>query len=191
MIQPSDIVICADGAAEFALEQDIIPHVIIGDFDSITKKVRDHFQQTKTNWKQFPREKDFTDAELAIAYAQEQHVDELVILGLLGDRMDHMLSNIFHISEIAQNVSCLMIEGTTEIHIVRNRITLHGKKGDEVSLLPLKGDCGRISTHGLYYPLQQEELPFGSTRGISNVFLHEKATIEIGTGTLLVLHRRV
>ncbi len=190
-IQQQDIIICADGAAEFALKQGINPHIIIGDLDSITSEVKSYFQQTDTEWKQFPKEKDFTDAELAIRYALDQKVDELIILGLLGDRIDHMLSNIFHIAEVTKEVPCKMIEGNTQMYIVRNNIKLHGKKGDEISLIPLKGNCGRISTHGLYYPLQQENLPFGSTRGISNVFMDREVEVKVTDGTLLVVHRRI
>ncbi len=188
-ISSKDLLICADGAAEFAYSQGIIPHMIIGDLDSISTQVRSHFEKTTTLWQKFPREKDNTDADLAIQYALDKQVDEIIIFGLFGDRIDHMLSNIFHISEIAQNKPCRMIEGNMDMYIVRDKVILNGKKGDELSLIPLKGDCERITTRGLYYPLQQEDIPFGSTRGISNVFLKEKVEIQIRSGVLLVVHR--
>lgn len=189
MIMPSDMVICADGAAEFAFEQNILPDVIIGDLDSISSNVQEYFEKEDTQWKKFPREKDATDAELAIRYALDSDVDELIILGLLGDRVDHMLSNIFHISEIAQDKQCSIIEGNACMYFVKDHIIINGKKGDELSLIPLKGRCGRISTRGLYYPLQQEYLEFGSTRGISNVFSESTIEVRVDQGTLLVIHR--
>ena len=72
-----------------------------------------------------------------------------------------------------------------------SRLALHGQPGDTVSLIPLGGEAHGITTHGLEYPLQQETLRFGTTRGVSNVLLGDSATIQLQQGMLLcvVIHQ--
>jgi thiamine pyrophosphokinase len=70
---------------------------------------------------------------------------------------------------------------------------LDGKPGDTVSLIPLGGDTEGITTQWLEYPLEDETLYFGSTRGISNVLLDENATVFIKKGLLLciIIHNTI
>lgn len=188
-MSPKDLLICADGAAEHAFKQQLIPHVIIGDLDSIPKKTANFYRKKNVEFIHYPREKDYTDGELAIEYAIKKGVTELVICGLLGDRVDHILSNVFYVAQIAKKVPCMFMEGSSNLYIIHNFITLHGSKGDELSLIPLK-DCKGVTTVGLYYPLDKAVLHFGTTRGISNVFLNKRISVSIERGMLCVLHRK-
>ncbi|MEA2058822.1 MAG: thiamine diphosphokinase, partial [Actinomycetota bacterium] len=58
------------------------------------------------------------------------------------------------------------------------------------SLLPIGGPVTTIVTTGLTWPLADEDLEPGSTRGISNEMKSPAATIDIGSGVLLVIHER-
>lgn len=186
----TDLIICADGGAVFARKQDIIPHIIIGDSDSISGKVTLYFEKKNVKFIQYPREKDFTDSELAIDYALKQGASKIVIYGLFGDRIDHMLSNIYHLSNIFIKVPCIFVEGDTEMQFIDSRIILVGKKGDELSLIPLKGTVKGVVTNGLYYPLKNEDLPFGTTRGISNIFNKSVVEVTVKKGILFAIHTR-
>jgi thiamine pyrophosphokinase len=44
-----------------------------------------------------------------------------------------------------------------------------------------------VVLHGVEYPLEREELHFGATRGLSNVFLAETVPLEISEGSLLAV----
>jgi thiamine pyrophosphokinase len=70
---------------------------------------------------------------------------------------------------------------------VHNRVELTGAPGDLVTLLPVGGPAHGVTTHGLQYPLHGETLQPGATRGVSNVLLESRATVELASGTLLVL----
>ncbi|MBK8821561.1 MAG: hypothetical protein IPN58_02835 [Anaerolineales bacterium] len=48
-----------------------------------------------------------------------------------------------------------------------------------------------IVTTGLKWPLQNETLYPNKTRGISNEMMSESATIQIRSGLLLIVHRRI
>ncbi len=186
----NDLIICADGGASYAKKQHIIPDVIIGDCDSISREIKSYFEKKNVQFIKYPQEKDYTDAELAIDYALKNIASELVIYGLFGDRIDHMLSNIFHISTLAKKIPCRFIEGNTEMQFIHSSAVIKGKNGDELSLIPLKGDCHGVTTEGLYYSLKNETLPFGTTRGISNVFIGLQGEVTLKEGVLFAVHRK-
>lgn len=189
-ISPADVVIAADGGANIAVKANIIPHVVIGDLDSITPETKDFLTQNNTSFIPYPPEKDFTDSELAIQYAIEQSYDELIICGILGDRLDHMLANVFHIAQIAQKTPLTILNGNQEVTVFTGSKTIKGVTNDTLSLIPLSQDCKGITTSGLYYKLSNENLPLGSTRGISNVFTENEAKVTCNEGTLLAIHTK-
>ena len=66
-------------------------------------------------------------------------------------------------------------------------VSLAGRVGDLVSLLPVGGDVGAVRTEGLAYPLADEPLLAGSTRGLSNVRASTISRIGVASGHLLVI----
>lgn len=190
-IKPTDYVICADGGAKHALEIGVTPDVIIGDFDSLPMQEQNKFDKQKTNFITFKREKDETDSELAVKYALEKNYKTLLLFGVLGSRIDHMLTNIFALDYLTNpDADVTIIEGNQDIRVVHDKIKLTGKTGDLVSLIPLKGDVKKIKTTNLKYPLNNETLKFGYSRGISNVFLKNFISISLQGGSLLVIHTK-
>ena len=77
--------------------------------------------------------------------------------------------------------------GAARIHIVRGSRTLTGAPGELVSLVPLHGSAEGVTTRGLVYPLAGETLAAGSSRGISNLFDTETATVALARGTIAVV----
>ena len=59
-----------------------------------------------------------------------------------------------------------------------------------VTLLPVSGDAQGVTTDGLRYPLADEELRLGRSRGLSNVVERAGASVWLGSGTLLVVETR-
>lgn len=188
-IKSEDTIICADGGTEHAVNLGIVPDVVIGDMDSISTKTKEKLSSGKTEWISYPKEKDFTDSELAIKYAIDRKFEEIIIVGILGNRLDHFLANIFHIAELTKNHRNIrIIEGNQHIYFVYEKITLQGKKNDQLSLISMHTDCIGITTENLEYKLQNETLPLGSTRGISNVFTEENISVHIKKGILIAIH---
>jgi len=60
-----------------------------------------------------------------------------------------------------------------------------GNDKDILSLIPLSYEVCGITVSGLKYPLKNETLHFGSTRGVSNRFKDKKAVITIKSGILI------
>jgi thiamine pyrophosphokinase len=65
-------------------------------------------------------------------------------------------------------------------------LDLAGRVGDLVSLIPIDAALG-VTTAGLRYALQDEELPAGPARGISNVRDGADAEIWLRRGRILVV----
>jgi thiamine pyrophosphokinase len=91
-----------------------------------------------------------------------------------------------------QKTDIMYIDGLQEIHWIRpgREVRLQGAPGETVSLIPLIGDVDGVRTSGLEYPLEEETLRFGATRGVSNLLTHTAASIEIKRGILLCVHER-
>jgi thiamine pyrophosphokinase len=64
---------------------------------------------------------------------------------------------------------------------------IDGESGEVVSLLALHGPAQGITTEGLAYPLRGETLQAGSSRGVSNVFELETATVTVARGVVLAV----
>ena len=64
---------------------------------------------------------------------------------------------------------------------------IEGEPGELVSLFALHGPAQDVRTEGLTYSLDGETLEPGSTRGVSNVLLEERASVSVGSGVLLAV----
>ena len=179
-IHPDDYIICADGGYIHAMKMNIKPDIVIGDLDS-SPEIED------VSIMKYPVRKDYTDGEISIRYAMDNGYDDILILGATGDRMDHTMTDIFLLT-LCKN-GCL-IDDNNEIYLIRNHLEVYGKKGDTVSILPINGDLEGITTEGLEYPLKNETLYFGKSRGVSNVMENDTCCIETARGLGLLIKVR-
>ena len=81
----------------------------------------------------------------------------------------------------------VLIDDNNEIYLLKDKLSLNGKKGQTLSIIPIKNNAVGITTDGLEYPLNDETLYFGSSRGISNIMLADKCNITIKSGMALVI----
>ncbi|NLC67554.1 MAG: thiamine diphosphokinase [Clostridiaceae bacterium] len=190
--EKADLVICTDGAVRHMSRFGIIPHVLLGDFDSITPAEYGYFLEQGVKIKKFPVEKDKTDTELAVEYALEEECNEIILIGAMGTRIDHTLSNIFLLERIVERgARGWIIDEYNKVTLIKNSsITLEKKHDEFVSLLPLHREAGGISTKGLYYPLDNDRLTASTSRGISNEFVENTAQITVKEGWLLIIKSR-
>jgi thiamine pyrophosphokinase len=186
---PHDLVICADGGAQHALALGLAPDVVVGDLDSLDGDLRARLEDEGCQVLVHPPRKDETDLELALRYAIDHGVEEILILGALGGRIDQTLANILLLAlPELQKVKTRIVAGDQEMFLIRGQAFIEGQVGDTVSLLPIAGDVRGITAEGLEYPLQHGTLKFGPTLGISNVLTVPVARVQVGQGLLLCVH---
>ena len=189
LVTDNDVIVCADGGARKALALGFTPQVVIGDMDSMEAPLREQLQEEGCRFVEYPPRKDETDSELAIRYALSLGATEVVMLGMLGGRIDHTLANIMLLAlpELGE-VKVRLVEGHQEVLLIRDEVVIEGQPGDRLSLLPLSGHVFGIYTEGLEYPLHDGTLRFGAARGVSNVLTASQARVRVGKGLLLAVH---
>jgi thiamine pyrophosphokinase len=182
--------IAADGGAHHCIKLGIIPHIVIGDFDSLNPETLILLKKSGANLIRYPSNKDQTDLELALNYAIANGATNITLYGLLGGRWDMSIANILLLSSPNyRHIKFHIIDEATEMFILRgeNTLELNGKKGDTVSVIPLSNTTSGITYSGLEWPLEHASLDFGSPRGVSNRMLSELAHIHLDTGVLFVI----
>jgi thiamine pyrophosphokinase len=192
-VHPGDILIAADGGARHCVSLGLTPNYLVGDFDSLTEAELEELRRMGTTVHRHPARKDFTDLELALHFARDLGVDEILVLGALGARWDQTLANLLlPAAEAFSGTHIRLLDGAQEVFLLRSGESseVTGSPGDTVSLIPLCGDAQGVTTDGLEYPLTAETLIFGATRGVSNVLLGKIASVNLESGLLLcvVIH---
>jgi len=142
-----------------------------------------------------PVDKDESDAELAIDACLARGATAITIVGAFGGRLDHALTNIWLLAlPRLAGLDVELLDEATRVSRVQSvadegpiRRELPGRIGDIVSLLPLGGTVIGVTTEGFRYPLRDEPLTVGPSRGLSNVRLAASAAVTIRRGLLLVV----
>jgi thiamine pyrophosphokinase len=184
-----DYITCADGGANNAYKLKIKPDSIVGDLDSINEKVRAYFTGEKVDFIKYPAQKNETDTEIALSHLIENGCNRIIMIGCSGKRIDHTMANIHLLYELAKkNIDAIMVDEYNSMEVILNEKSLTGKKGCTVSLVPLSESVKKITLHGFYYQLNNQDLYMGSSRGISNVVTDDKAKIEFEQGVLLLVY---
>jgi len=188
LIKKNDYVICVDGGSKHAKRLNIIPRMIIGDLDSLDKPTQHYFLKKGVEIIRYNREKDKTDMQIAVELVMKFGFKDVLILCVFGDRLDHVLANVFLLQMMTERgVKSKIIDEYNEIFLIKNYGKIRGKKGDIISLIPLTKEVNKIKTKGLKYELHNGKLKIYDTLGLSNVLIKDTATINCKKGSLLVI----
>jgi len=181
------LLVGCDGGTRHILALGYKPSAVIGDFDS-------YEQPDDTNgtvYVRYPADKDYTDAELAVRYAAEQGCRRIILAGVLGTRLDHLLGNILLLvkDEFAP-LDIKIIEGDQEIYLIRGQARINGTAGDIISFIPINGPVEVSRSTGLKYDLSRHDLSPQANLGVSNILTEPVAEVRLKTNVLLVVHQR-
>lgn len=185
-------VVCADGGAIHALEAGVIPHTVVGDFDSLEDRpdVLERLEELGVELIRYPADKDETDLELALDFCSSRGASSVEIFCAFGGRLDHLLANVFLLAqEKFRQMNLAIADGRQTARLLRegSRISVEGRPGQQLSLIPLSSEARGVSIIGTKWILREEILHFGSTRGISNCFSESRVEISLEKGFLLVV----
>jgi len=186
LLRPDDTIIAADGGAAHCRRLGVTPALIVGDLDSLNAEDAVYWGEQGVQFIRHGRRKDETDLELALLRAQGLHRKEALVLGALGGRWDQTFANL--LLPAYHNLKALQVtfwHSGLWIYLVRIQREIRGRVGQTVSLIPVGGDAEGVTTYGLEWPLKDETLTFGATRGVSNVLLGETATVQLRQGYVL------
>jgi thiamine pyrophosphokinase len=193
LLPENDLLIAADGGLNHCLRWGITPHVLVGDLDSVDPSDVSALEKKGVEVIRFPENKDETDLQLALQLALDRNIHEIVVLGALGARWDMTLSNVLILaSPMLKNSAVTLLAEDQEIFCIHGgqEVEISGSAGDIISLLPLVQDAAGVTLSGFEYPLMEETLSVGSTRGVSNMLQGGSARVRIRKGDLLLVLTR-
>ena len=122
ILHADDFIICADGGARHALALGLKPDLVIGDMDSIQKDQWQQLEREGVPIELYPRDKNETDLELAIARAVELQPSEIIIIAALGGRLDQTLGNIALLADVRLlTFDVRLDDGAEEIFFCRDQ----------------------------------------------------------------------
>ncbi len=183
-------VIAADGGLHNARKLGLVPDTLVGDLDSIDPAEVPQLEAAGVRLVRSPQQKDETDLELALLHSLELGITQVLLLGVLGGRLDMSLANLL----LLAHPQFAMLEiriwtGNQTAWLLRPPGgAVSGQPGDLLSLIPLAGEVSGVVTQGLEYPLRGETLHFGLPRGVSNVLTESTAQVQLQSGLLLAVH---
>jgi thiamine pyrophosphokinase len=187
--EKAHLVLAADGGTHHALALDLVPDVVIGDLDSLSQSHQNRLRSQGTALVVRPAAKDETDLELALIYAVEHAAEPIIILAAMGGRLDQAIANVLLLTmPLLQGRDVRLVEGPQTAFVIGSEATIRGKRGDTVSLIPLGGTAGGVTTEGLLYPLADGTLPFVPALGVSNEMTGDRAWVRVRDGLLLCVH---
>lgn len=170
------------------------PNVIVGDFDTADPKLLQYYKEkTEVEIREFSPQKDATDTEIAVKLALEYHMEEVILLGALGTRLDHSIANVQLLYQLLQQkVHGELWDIHNRIFLTDHSVSIQKKEcfGTYLSLLPVTDRVTGITLTGMKYPLYQAVLEKGSSLGVSNEIVAKEAQILFEDGVLMVIQSK-
>ncbi len=181
-------VICADGGYALAKKLRIQPDVIIGDFDTYTKKLPESCEIIR-----YPIEKDDTDTMLAVKLALERGYKYIVICGGIGGRIDHTIANIQTLRYILKHEASGELAGDGN-HIIMQQgpsVRVYSRmKGYYFSVFSYTNECTGVNLTGFKYPLKNGVIKNNFPIGVSNVVTGKSGVVSLDKGILLITYSK-
>lgn len=204
-----DYVIAVDGGYDYCLSHNIIPDIIMGDFDSsennwsneTTSAANSYTKKDHIPVKSFPPEKDYTDMALAAVEAINAGCDTILIYGGTGGRPDHTFANIQLLSNLAdKGIHAYMYDKeyiytaiTNDRLLINNDMPskhngfINSRGNGYLSIFSLSNISEHVTIKGLKYEVTDITLTRQHALGTSNEFMNQSCSIEVKKGTLLIL----
>lgn len=191
-----DIIIAIDGGLKEAESLDIIPDIVVGDFDTIDSGTLNKYAGMKeVEVIRLNPEKDLTDTQSAIERALSLGADYIEIIGGTGTRLDHTIANIHTLQMMLGRCSEAVITNeNNRIRIIEDKYVIKRQEqyGKYVSFLPLTEKVQGITLEGFKYPLKDYEFNIKTTLslGVSNEIIEDEATVSLKSGRLIMIESR-
>ncbi len=183
-----DIVIAADSGYNNAQKLGVVPKILIGDFDSIKSKPQDVDEIIE-----LPCEKDVTDTQFAAETAIAKGATEIIIIGGLGGRFDHAMSNLFLLEGLwKKQIRATILDGQSRVRYIRDTgiIIIRDKNYKYFSVLAADEKVKGVSIEGGKYSLSKATLTKEHAFAVSNEIVKNAALITVKKGGAYIIESR-
>lgn len=180
LIRSYEYCIAVDGGLLHCRAMNIIPNLIIGDFDSLDKKVLLQYEGIPIET--FREDKDDTDVDLALKVVFNGGAEKIGLFGVTEGRMDHALYNLHLLQRFPGK---LFIESDYEtIFDITGEREIACEPGQTISLIPLGLPAKGVTTQGLKWELKNAVLNQDYI-SLSNICIGKSFKIKIAEGNVL------
>ncbi len=171
-------IVAIDGAANQLIAMGVIPHMVIGDLDSIHKN-----HLTRCEIFETP-DQNFSDFEKASVQLRKRNLLPAIILGIEGGRFDHSLINLCILSTYF-NTSIAIGDDFSITIIKEGKAFFSDPLGTTLSIIPMP--TVQLSTCGLVWDMHHKLLRFPGQFSLSNVTkdIHWSTHIDFGCAALI------
>ena len=173
-----DIVCAVDGAYNQLKKMNVVPDIITGDFDSLDEKPHAIELINTPN-------QEYTDFEKALQILFDREIMQVSIYGGSGNESDHFLGNLSVALAWKEKLTIQFFDEFGSFYFIPKRFEISKVASKIVSLIPFPS-ATEITTSGLEFPLQGENLSFGNRIGTRNRAISDNITIEFKEGNLLI-----
>lgn len=182
VIDKSSYIIAADSGYQRCIDANILPNLIIGDFDSSKAP------NTSCEIIKLPVEKDDTDTFFCVKEAVKRGYKEIEIYNAIGNRIDHTYANLLCLNYcLCNNVSAFIKNEKNKIFFVNDKIILDNSEYKYFSVFSFSDKSEGVSIKDSYYEVDNITLNNFDQYGESNHFNGKKVTISVKKGTLIVI----
>ncbi len=191
------IIVALDGAAGKLNRLGIKPHVILGDFDSLTEADKNYFGISKQADKPYhgnhnitvvpAKDQKYTDFVKAIRYCDEVGAKSINVICAAGGLLDHY-EGALRALRTEYNKSRPMLFHTAQqtIQFAKNEtVTIPGEIGEGCGVLAFPE--GSITSTGLEYEMEAFPLKFGYSESTRNSLQTSPAKIIVQGEALVVM----
>lgn len=182
-LRENDFFICCDSGLKHREGLDIVPNLIVGDFDSHENPHLDI--ETIV----LPCEKDDTDTVFAVKEALKRGFQDFLLVGVIGGRLDHTLGNTSLLLMLdTQGKRAVALDDYSEMEIVSDRPAYIDERYPYFSLVNISGIARGITIQNAKFPLSHAEIICEYQYGISNEVLPGMtAEVTVENGRLLLI----
>jgi len=179
----ADVLICCDGAADKLVGFGMVPHVIIGDMDSVSEEIRKQYASIMIP----SHSQDTNDLTKAVHYCIERNYPAVSVLGATGLREDHTLGNISLLTTYFPRIEVRIISDFGIFFLVRSGEEVGSFVGEKISIFSIDNSA-RVTSEGLKYPLENLQLSSWYTASL-NEAVAEGFRLQFDSDLPLIVYR--
>ena len=188
------LIVAADSGAQRLGQLGVLPHVVIGDLDSLPGDELFRLKSVGVEFEPHPQPEERTDGDVAIEYALKRGATSIIIVGLFGGpRYDHAVANLYLLTHPSlKQIPTWTVDGWTALTVLNgdgiSQAQFQGSIGDYVTITAVSETVEGITTVGLKWPLSNATFTRGLNEGTSNELIDERAMVQVVRGTAMVSH---
>lgn len=182
-LKDDDFFVFCDSGLRHMNPLGVSPSLIVGDFDSHMRP------DTKAETIVLPSEKDDTDTVFAVKEAIKRGFSEFLIIGAIGERLDHTLGNVSILLMLeSRGKNGKIIDDYSEMEVVSSEPAFIDDSFSYFSLITLSDKAEGVTIENAKYPLTDAAITYEYQYGVSNEVTPGKvAKVSVKNGKVLLI----